>query len=175
VHHGNGTNDVFHASDAVLFASIHQSPLYPGTGPLSDVGSGDGRGFTLNLPVPPGSTESTWLALVEHVVAPVAREFQPDLVLVSAGFDAHRLDPLASCRLETGSFGGLARHVRAIADAAGAPVGAVLEGGYHARALAASVAETLSALAAGGVPRAATRDALADRAIEHFRGYWALA
>ncbi|HLL87163.1 MAG TPA: histone deacetylase [Thermoleophilaceae bacterium] len=67
VHHGNGTNDIFHACADVLFASIHQSPLYPGTGPLSDTGSGEGTGFTINLPVPPGSGESTWLALVEHV------------------------------------------------------------------------------------------------------------
>jgi len=174
VHHGNGTNDIFHASDEVLFASIHQSPLYPGTGPLSDTGSGAGRGFTINLPVPPGSGEETWLALVEHVIAPVAREFGPDLVLVSAGFDAHRDDPLASCRLKTGSFAELARHARAIAAAAGAPLGAVLEGGYDVRALPASVAEMLSALAAGGAPRPAEADALTERAAEHVRRFWAL-
>src|SRR5262249_7873149 len=104
VHHGNGTNDIFHASDDVLFASIHQSPLYPGTGPLRDVGEGAGEGFWLNLPVPPGSGEDVWLALVEHVVMPVAREFRPQLVLVSAGFDAHRADPLANCTLEASSF-----------------------------------------------------------------------
>jgi acetoin utilization deacetylase AcuC-like enzyme len=125
--------------------------------------------------VPPGSGESTWLALVEHVVAPAAREFDPDLVLVSAGFDAHLDDPLASCRLETGSFGELARHARSIADAAGAPVGAVLEGGYDARALAASVAETLSALVAGGHPHPVAPDALTDRAVAHVRRFWALA
>ena len=77
VHHGNGTNDIFHSRDDVLFASIHQSPLYPGTGPLSDVGSGPGEGFSLNLPVPPGSGGDTFLALVQHVVAPAAREFEP--------------------------------------------------------------------------------------------------
>jgi acetoin utilization deacetylase AcuC-like enzyme len=175
VHHGNGTNDVFHSTDEVLFASVHQSPLYPGTGPLSDQGSGPGLGFTINLPVPPGSGESTWLALVEHVVAPAAAEFRPDLVLVSAGFDAHRLDPLASCRLEAGSFGELARHARAIADAAGAPVGAVLEGGYDAQALAASVAETLTALAAGGEPRSVAPDPLTERAAEQVGRFWALA
>ena len=175
VHHGNGTNDIFHASDEVLFASIHQAPLYPGTGPLSDVGSGAGEGFTLNLPVPPGSDESTWLALVEHVVAPAARDFGPDLVLVSAGYDAHRVDPLASCRLETASFGELARHVRVIADAAGASVGAVLEGGYDTRALASSVAETLSALDPGGERRSVEPDAVTERAIGRLGRYWALA
>ena len=175
VHHGNGTNDIFHRSDEVLFASIHQSPLYPGTGPLSDVGSGPGEGFTLNLPVPPGSDESTWLALVEHVVAPAARAFGLDLVLVSAGYDAHHADPLASCRLETASFGELARQVRAIADAAAAPVGAVLEGGYDTRALASSVGETLAALDAGGEPRTVEPDAVTERAIARLGRYWALA
>ena len=95
VHHGNGTNDVFHDSREVLFASIHQSPLYPGTGPLRDVGEGPGEGYSINLPVPPGSGDDVWLAMVEHVVVPAARAFKPQLVLVSAGFDAHRDDPLA--------------------------------------------------------------------------------
>jgi acetoin utilization deacetylase AcuC-like enzyme len=175
VHHGNGTNDIFHASDAVLFASIHQSPLYPGTGPLEDVGRGAGEGFTVNLPVPPGSGEETWLALVQHIVTPVARAFAPDLVLVSAGFDAHRADPLASCRLEAASFGELARHMRAIADAAGAPVGAVLEGGYDVDALAASVAETLSSLAAGGAPRSVAPDPTTERAAAVVGRFWDLA
>jgi acetoin utilization deacetylase AcuC-like enzyme len=174
VHHGNGTNDIFHSSDEVLFASIHQSPLYPGTGPLEDAGSGPGTGHTINLPVAPGSDEQTWLALVEHVVAPATRAFDPDLVLVSAGFDAHRADPLASCRLETSSFGELARHARAIADAAGAPVGAVLEGGYDVDALAASVAATLEGLAEGGVPRSVEPDATTERARDAVGCFWTL-
>ena len=174
VHHGNGTNDIFHASDEVLFASIHQSPLYPGTGPLVDAGAGAGEGFTINLPVPPGSGETTWLALVEHVVAPAAREFGPDLVLVSAGFDAHRADPLASCRLETESFAELARHARAIADAAGAPVGAVLEGGYDVPALAASVAATMAALEGGGEPRRVEGDPITASARAQVGRYWSL-
>ncbi|CAA9487088.1 MAG: Acetylspermidine deacetylase; Deacetylases, including yeast histone deacetylase and acetoin utilization protein [uncultured Solirubrobacterales bacterium] len=175
VHHGNGTNDIFHASDELLFASIHQSPLYPGTGPLSDTGSGRGEGYTINLPVAPGSGEQSWLALVEHVVAPAAAAFEPDLVLASAGFDAHRADPLATCRLETSSFGELARHARAIADAAGAPVGAVLEGGYDVDALAASVAATLEGLAEGGAPRAVEPDAATERARQAVGRFWALA
>ena len=112
VHHGNGTNDIFHKRDDVLFASIHQSPLYPGTGPLQDVGSGPGKGFSLNLPVPPGSGEHTFVSLVQHVVAPAAREFGPQLVLVSAGYDAHADDPLAECELEDSSYGALAACVR---------------------------------------------------------------
>jgi acetoin utilization deacetylase AcuC-like enzyme len=172
VHHGNGTNDIFHARDEVLFASLHQSPLYPGTGPLSDTGAGAGEGYTINLPVPPGSGEATWLGLVEHVVAPAARAFDPDLVLISAGFDAHRADPLASCRLEADSFAELARHARAIADGAGAPVGAVLEGGYDVGALAASVAATLAALAEGGPARGVAADSLTERAAAAVGRYW---
>ena len=150
VHHGNGTNDIFHSRDDVLFASIHQSPLYPGTGPLSDVGLGAGEGFSLNLPVPPGlrrarrscRSSSTWSR-------PAAREFRPRIVLVSAGYDAHRDDPLAQCMLEDGSYGALAACVRELAAELGAPVGVVLEGGYALGALARSVAATIEALGNG--------------------------
>jgi acetoin utilization deacetylase AcuC-like enzyme len=175
VHHGNGTNDIFHSDPAVLFASIHQSPLYPGTGPLSDVGSGDGEGYSINLPVPPGSGEATWLSLVEHIVVPAARAFDPDLILVSAGFDAHRDDPLADCRLETGSFAAMALHVRALGEAVGAPAGGVLEGGYDLAALASSVAASLEALAEGGEPPMVERDAIADRAASVVGRYWPVA
>ena len=172
VHHGNGTNDIFHSDPAVLFASIHQSPLYPGTGPLSDAGSGAGEGYTINLPVPPGSGEETWLALVEHVAVPAARAFEPELILVSAGFDAHRDDPLADCRLEAGSFAQMALHVRALGEAVGAPVGAVLEGGYDLGALAQSVAATLEALAGGGEPASAEPDELTRAAARQVSSYW---
>ena len=174
VHHGNGTNDIFHSDPAVLFASIHQSPLYPGTGPLGDVGGGDGEGYSLNLPVPPGSEEPTWLALVEHVVAPAARAFRPDLILVSAGFDGHRDDPLAQCRLETGSFSAMALHVRALGEEVGAPVGAVLEGGYDLDALAGSVAATLDAFAQGGEPPRAEPDAITEQAAAVIGRHWPL-
>src|SRR6059058_2057753 len=152
VHHGNGTNDVFGSSAEVLFASIHQYPWYPGTGPLSDVGSGEGEGFSINLPVPSGAGEDMWLSLVEHVVTPAARAFEPQLVLVSAGFDAHRDDPLGMCTLESGSFAAMARWMRTLTDSLGVPVGGVLEGGYDLRALATSCAATLEALRDGGDP-----------------------
>ena len=174
VHHGNGTNEIFHATDAVLYASIHQSPLYPGTGPLSDSGEGEGEGYSINLPVPAGSGEDVWLALAEHVVVPAARRFAPDLVLVSAGFDAHRADPLASCRLEAESFAELARHARQLADELGVGVGAVLEGGYAPGALADSVAATLEALAAGGRPRSVEAEDVTTRAADHVGRYWSL-
>ena len=103
----------------------------------------------MNLPVPPGSGEDVWLSLVADVVVPSLRAYEPDLILVSAGFDAHRDDPLAQCRLETKSFARMATHVRATAHELGVPFGAVLEGGYDLDALAASVAATLEVFANG--------------------------
>jgi acetoin utilization deacetylase AcuC-like enzyme len=175
VHHGNGTNDIFHGTDELLFVSIHQSPLYPGTGPIGDVGSGRGEGYTVNLPVPPGAGHGEWLSLVEHVAIPAARAFEPDLVLVSAGFDAHRADPLAECRLEVASFEAMALHVRSLADDLGVPLVAVLEGGYDLGALAASVAATLRALAAGGEPESVEPDDLTRRYAERVGRHWELA
>ena len=112
VHHGNGTNAALHDSAEALFVSLHRYPFYPGTGPLSDAGSGEGTGFSVNLPLPGGSGEEEWLSLMEHVVAPVAAQFRPELVLVCAGYDAHRADPLGGCLLETSSYGELGRWSR---------------------------------------------------------------
>jgi acetoin utilization deacetylase AcuC-like enzyme len=172
VHHGNGTNAIFYESAEVLFVSVHQWPFYPGTGALADAGSGDGTGFSINLPVPAGSGEATWLSLVEHLALPAAREFRPDLVLVSAGYDAHRDDPLADCELRTSSYGQLARQVRALADELGVPVGATLEGGYDLAALASSVIATMEAFADGDEPRSVDPDELTRAAAEQVGRYW---
>ncbi len=172
VHHGNGTNAIFHSAPEVLFASIHQWPFYPGGGALSDAGAGAGEGYTINLPVPAGAGEDEWLAYVEHIVLPVARDYQPDLVLVSAGFDAHRDDPLAECRLEAVSFSHLARHARALADGLGVPVGAVLEGGYDLAALTSSAMATMEALAAGGEARSVEPGPLVAVAAEQVGRHW---
>ncbi len=175
VHHGNGTAEAFRRRPDVLFASIHQSGIYPGTGPLGDVGSGAGEGCTINLPVPAGSEEDLWLSLLEHVVLPAANAFEPDLVLISAGFDAHRDDPLAGCRLEAGSFAEMARHVRDLAAARGVPLGVVLEGGYELAALAESVGATLAALGGDEPARsAAPEPLLTSRAAAHVGRYWPL-
>jgi acetoin utilization deacetylase AcuC-like enzyme len=147
VHHGNGTEACFRDRADVLFVSIHQMPLYPGTGAMSERGSGAGEGYTINLPVRPGSGEAEWLGLIEDVVAPAAAGYDPDLLLVSAGFDAHRADPLASCELEASSFAAMARRVRAIARDSGAPLGLVLEGGYHVPSLVESLLATMEAVA----------------------------
>jgi acetoin utilization deacetylase AcuC-like enzyme len=171
VHHGNGTNAIFRESPEVLFASIHQSPFWPGTGALSDVGSGAGEGYSINLPVPARSGEPEFCGLVEHVVLPAAREFAPDLVLVSAGFDAHRDDPIGGCSLETASYAELTRQVLTL----GKPVGYVLEGGYDLDALAGSVAASMEALASGGEPGSHPRGALVQQAAAVVGRYWELA
>ncbi len=180
VHHGNGTAEIFRGRRDVLFASIHQSHLYPGTGALADSGEGEGEGFTLNLPVPPGSGEALWTALIERVILPAARAFAPGLVLVSCGFDAHEADPLAECRLRTGSFAVMAAFVRDLARAAGAPLGVVLEGGYNRSVLAECVCETLPALLGAAQPgrvAAAPDDgaeAILTAALAHYGRYWPL-
>ena len=148
VHHGNGTNDIFHADPDVLFVSIHESPLYPGTGPASDGGSGAGEGFTVNLPVPGGSGDAAWCSLVEHVAVPLGLEHHPGLVLVSAGYDAHARDPLASCQVTREGYERMAASVRALADDLGVPLGIVLEGGYDLIALAESLVATLEVVGA---------------------------
>jgi acetoin utilization deacetylase AcuC-like enzyme len=146
VHHGNGTNDIFHASDEVLFISIHESPLYPGTGHAADLGTGDGRGYTVNLPVSAGADDDLFRSLVDHVAVPLATAYEPELVLISAGYDAHRDDPLATCNLTEEGFTEMTRSLRRCCQGLGAPLGAVLEGGYAPGALARSVAATLEAL-----------------------------
>jgi acetoin utilization deacetylase AcuC-like enzyme len=170
VHHGNGTNTIFHDSREVLFASIHQYPFYPGTGPLEDVGSGDGAGYSLNLPVPAGAGEDVFCALVEHVVLPAARQFEPDLLLLSAGYDAHRDDPVGGCSLDTGSFAELTRQVLTL----GVPVGAVLEGGYDLGALAEGVETTMETLVEGGEPGSHAPEAVTKRAQQVLRAHWDL-
>lgn len=175
VHHGNGTAEIFRRRPDVLFASIHQSALFPGTGPLGDVGSGAGEGYTMNLPVPAGSEGELWLSLLEHVVLPAARAFEPELILLSAGFDAHRRDPLAGCRLETEDFAAMACHVRELALGLGAPLGAVLEGGYEPDVLGECVQATLAALSGKGeAVEAAPEPLLTSRAAAQFERYWPL-
>ena len=176
VHHGNGTAEIFDRRADVLYASIHQSPLYPGTGAASETGSGAGAGMTLNMPVPPGAGADEFVGLLEHVVAPVVRRWRPDLLVVSAGYDAHAADPLGSCLLSDHDYGSMAAVVRELGQEVGAPVMVCLEGGYDRRALAGSVVETVHALAGG--PPAVSVDptplvaATADRvgALDAWRG-----
>jgi acetoin utilization deacetylase AcuC-like enzyme len=174
VHHGNGTNDIFHADADVLFMSIHEFPLYPGTGPASDAGSGAGEGYTVNAPVPGGTGDLGYRSLVEHVAAELIATWEPQLVLVSGGFDAHRDDPLASCRVSEEGFAALTASVRRAADRVGAPLGLVLEGGYDLGALAHSMAALMPVLVAPETPAAAEVELhpLAARALERLQPYW---
>ncbi len=158
VHHGNGTNDQFRETDEVLYVSIHESPLYPGSGPASDRGVGAGSGFTVNLPVGEGSGDGVFCSLVDHVVCDLARDYEPDVVLISAGYDAHRDDPLADCTVSEGGYAAMTATMRRVCEELGVPLGVVLEGGYGLDALAGSVAATMEVLvadvtpAAGGLP-----------------------
>jgi acetoin utilization deacetylase AcuC-like enzyme len=152
VHHGNGTGECFRFSDEVLFVSVHQSPLYPGTGPASDDGSGPGKGYTVNVPVPPGSGDDAYVSIAEHLVAPLARAFGPSLVLVSAGFDAHYDDPLGSCRVTEAGFARMTGSLRRVCAEIEAPLGLVLEGGYSVDALAGSVGALAPVLGAAEPP-----------------------
>ena len=175
VHHGNGTNDIFAATAAVLFVSIHQSPLYPGTGPAGDVGTGAGRGHTINLPVPSGSGNAVFVSHVEHLAGRIARAYRPQLILVSSGYDAHRDDPLASCTVTDAGYAEMTGVVRRLGGEVGAPVGMVLEGGYDLDALTRSVVATLEALAApsGSAPRRPSAvHALTASAASGFTAWW---
>jgi acetoin utilization deacetylase AcuC-like enzyme len=143
-HHGNGTQDVFYGDDRVLFVSWHQWPLYPGTGRLDEVGSGAGAGYTINIPLPPGATAEHHRRAFDEVVAPAIERFDPTWLLISAGFDGHRADPLASLGLTAGDFADLVADL--VASVAPGRVIVFLEGGYDLDALALSAAATVGVL-----------------------------
>ncbi len=144
-HHGNGTQDIFYESRDVLYVSFHQYPFYPGTGALHETGAGAGKGATVNLPLPQLTTGDVYRAAFDRVVIPVTERFRPDWVLVSAGFDAHRADPLTELGLSAGDFGDLTTLSMSLAPA-GRRI-AFLEGGYDVAALEVSVASCVAALA----------------------------
>jgi acetoin utilization deacetylase AcuC-like enzyme len=147
VHHGNGTQHVFEADPSVLYFSTHQFPYYPGTGASGEIGVGRGEGATVNVPLPAGCGDAEYVGVFQRVLAPVARGFRPDVILVSAGFDAHRDDPLAAMEVSADGFAGMASIVRRLADelCAGRLV-CVLEGGYAASGLRDGAGALLDAL-----------------------------
>ncbi len=148
-HHGNGTQDMFWADPNVLYVSMHQWPLYPGSGRLDDLGGGPGQGATVNFPLPPGATGDVFLAALDTVVAPLAEQFAPTWVLVSAGYDAHRADPLTGLALSSGDYAALTARVLELGPAGRTIV--FLEGGYDLDALRASVEATVTTLLGVGV------------------------
>jgi acetoin utilization deacetylase AcuC-like enzyme len=144
-HHGNGTQDAFWTDPRVLYVSLHQWPLFPGTGRLEEVGEGEGEGRTVNLPFPPGATGDVYAAAFDEIVGPVAADFDPTWVLVSAGFDAHRACPITNLGLSAGDFADLTSRSMALAPEARRI--ALLEGGYDLDAVAASAGACVGALA----------------------------
>ncbi|MFO8056152.1 MAG: histone deacetylase [bacterium] len=145
VHHGNGTQHSFYDDPGVLYFSTHRFPFYPGSGAFSEIGEKDGKGYTVNIPLPAGCGDSIYNACFTHVLAPVARSFQPELLMVSAGFDTHQLDPLGGMRVSEQGFAGLMGIIQGLArELCNGKVLLTLEGGYHLEAQARSVAEVLS-------------------------------
>jgi acetoin utilization deacetylase AcuC-like enzyme len=153
VHHGNGTQAVFYDDPSVLFVSSHQFPYYPGTGSAGEIGEGAGRGFTVNLPVEAGAGDADLDEAYRRIALPVLERFAPELVIVSAGFDAHASDPLGGCRMTAAGFANLTRLIDGVARraAAGRTV-YVTEGGYDLEALAASLDAVLGVLAERETP-----------------------
>jgi len=148
VHHGNGTQWSFYDDPRVLVVSTHQFPFYPGTGAAGEAGVGDGEGYTLNVPLAAGATDGDYLLVFTTVIEPVVSAFRPELILVSAGYDAHDADPLARMHVTTPGFRRIAERVRLMAEDAGGRVVLVLEGGYDLDALDGSLQATIDVLAA---------------------------
>jgi acetoin utilization deacetylase AcuC-like enzyme len=151
VHHGNGTQWIFYDDPRVLYVSTHQHPFYPGTGAADEVGTGEGRGFTVNVPLEAGATDGDYDDAYGQIVLPILDQFAPEVVLVSAGYDAHERDPLASMRVTTR---GCATIVKAVADAAArhGQLALVTEGGYELPALASCIEASIAAIDAGTLP-----------------------
>lgn len=180
VHHGNGTQESFYADPSVAFVSLHQFPFYPGTGSVNESGTGEGRGFTVNVPLSAGAGDDVYSAAFSRLVAPLTSEYAPELVLLSAGFDAHRADPLAEMRLSADGYGALMRTFTAALPPQ-TPVGMLLEGGYDLDALETSLRAALAGLllpepAAESVsPRSdSTHASELDRALASARAFWHL-
>jgi len=155
VHHGNGTQHMFDRDPSVLYVSTHQYPYYPGTGAAGEIGTGLGEGFTVNLPMEAGSIDADFDHVFERVVLPAVRQFEPDLLLVSAGFDAHERDPLGGMRVTTPAFAAMTKALRQVADeCCRGRIACVLEGGYDLEALAASIDAAIEVLSGpAGEPR----------------------
>jgi acetoin utilization deacetylase AcuC-like enzyme len=171
-HHGNGTQDIFYNHPTVFYASFHQWPLYPGTGSLGERGDGPGFGCNLNIPVPARATGDVYLAGLDRIVAPLAEVFEPTWLIISAGFDAHRRDPLTDLGLSAGDYALMTKRLVELV-----PNGrclAVLEGGYDLRALADASAATMAALVGvEHLPEAPTCGGPGHRALDAVAERWA--
>lgn len=181
VHHGNGTQWAFYGDASTLFISSHQFPYYPGTGAADEVGTGAGAGFTVNLPLAAGATDADYERVYTSIAFPILRQFEPELILISAGFDAYMNDPLAGMRLTAPYFGRLTASIAAIADEyCEGRIVAVSEGGYDLKGLADSLRATIAALD-GNSPSAEPTNSPAPRGdatvkalTPHLAKYWKL-
>lgn len=182
VHHGNGTQNIFYHDPRVLYFSIHQSPAYPGTGSLEETGAGQGEGYTINVPISPATGDADYEFILREILVPVCQEFKPQLVIVSAGQDAHQSDPLAGMALTSHGYGMMAGIMQEIADQhAGGKMVLLLEGGYNLNALAEAVYSVLNQLAGWGMdlekkegkvlPRQATQTRI-EMNKEKLKKYW---
>ena len=183
VHHGNGTQHIFEADRHVLYVSAHQYPYYPGTGGAEEIGRDQGLGFTVNVPMEAGSVDEDYQTVFARVVVPVLKQFEPDLLLVSAGFDAHANDPLGGMRLSSAAFGAMTAELRAVAEECcrGRMV-LVTEGGYDLEALGTSLDAAIGVLhaapAAAAWPSSGVASSRGKYAVssvkEHLTAYWSL-
>ncbi|HVO92632.1 MAG TPA: histone deacetylase [Terriglobales bacterium] len=150
VHHGNGTQEAFYDDPSVMFISTHQYPYYPGSGSLTEVGAGAGEGFTLNVPLPAGCADGEYLQVFQDLIGPSVQRYRPDWILVSAGFDPHRRDPLGDMGVTEQGFSAMTRQLLALAERfSDARIAFLLEGGYDLAALRNSVAAVLAAMRMG--------------------------
>ena len=149
LHHGNGTQHTFWEDPSVLYFSTHQFPFYPGTGAISELGDREGRGFTINVPWPAGCGDVEYLAVFDRILLPVAERFEPDLILVSAGFDAAEGDPLGSMRLSSAGYAAMTERLRRLA---GGRIALALEGGYDLEAISAAAAACVRTLLGDPAP-----------------------
>ena len=179
VHHGNGTQRSFYADKSVLYVSLHQYPHYPGTGAVNEAGVAEGLGYTVNIPFPGGYGDDQYAAAFRRIIEPVSRQFAPEFVLVSAGFDAHRSDPLSQMRLSDDGYAAMMRSLLEVArDHAGGRCAVVLEGGYDLDALAQAVSRVLDELGGenlhAGTPQAVGAEAVLDAVTRIHKRFWKL-
>ena len=179
VHHGNGTQEVFYDSPEVLYMSTHQYPFYPGTGWLDEIGSGAGAGFTVNAPMPATFGDNEYLRAFDELLLPIAYQFKPEFVLISAGFDAHFRDPLGGMRITDDGFLAMTRRLQRLADeCCKGKMVAALEGGYDLRALAECGRVIINEFGRdGGEPLSAANDGqraepIIQRARYFLKDYW---
>jgi acetoin utilization deacetylase AcuC-like enzyme len=178
LHHGNGTQHSFYDDPSVLYVSTHQYPFYPGTGAVDEVGRGEGEGYTVNIPLRAGNGDPELVEAFARVVVPVARQFRPEFVLVSAGFDCHRRDPLGELTATESGIAEMARQLLTVAhECAGGRLAAVLEGGYDLTAIRDSVAQVLEGLGGAGLGApipAVAAGPTTERVVAVQRRYWDL-